>query len=445
MLEKATFKPIVNSSKVTEWILWTFVIVGLFVRIITIWQHNPINQLWSDPGRHWQNAIEAIDPSPMSAIDPLTYQLWLGFVAKLSLGNPVLVFLFSSFLSILTPFAWYLFLKELLQNKLLALLGFVVLTWLPSWIGIFSYFMNETLLLPLLGLTLYATLKTSKTPSTKSLLIVTFLWLLTCLTRPVVIPLAFLSVTYLIYKQNHKIKNLVLVLILTIATLLIPAYRTYQLIGVISPFGYPMLNRIYFQSGKKKVEFEIATLKGNVYSYEYSSPSLYFHPFEPFSAWQAQRKGTVFFQIDSSKGNADWLNALQKNSLQGKQLAAIYFENAISLLFDRTWPDCNQNHFWERLSQSTRWLWAPLLLIVTLINLLVIFKKRTISFISALTILAWLTCFTSPYGVIEGRYRKPLEGLLIANALWLIAENKKKQLKQNTPKESFNFKLLCIA
>jgi len=38
-----------------------------------------------------------------------------------------------------------------------------------------------------------------------------------------------------------------------------------------------------------------------------------------------------------------------------------------------------------------------------------------------LTIVGWLALCLAPLGVAEGRYRKPFEGLLIANALWLTA------------------------
>ena len=68
-----------------------------------------------------------------------------------------LVAYWTALLSLSGPWLWYRFLRELLPSRDWALAGWVVLAALPSWSAIYSYFMQETLMLPLLGPALWAT------------------------------------------------------------------------------------------------------------------------------------------------------------------------------------------------------------------------------------------------------------------------------------------------
>ncbi|MEZ4537798.1 MAG: hypothetical protein R3D26_22795 [Cyanobacteriota/Melainabacteria group bacterium] len=83
--------------------------------------------------------------------------------------------------------------KEALgQDKRLALAGFAILAWLPSWIGIFSYFMPETIL-PLLGLSLWATYRAWSNSSNSRIALASLCWTLAILTKVVVLPAAIVA------------------------------------------------------------------------------------------------------------------------------------------------------------------------------------------------------------------------------------------------------------
>src|ERR1035437_69804 len=119
----------------------------------------------------------------MALFDPLVYQTWLSIVQRVTMGIPGLVAVYAAALSVATPWFWYRFLSETLDSKTLALAGWAALGLLPTWIGIYSYFMSETLLLPLIGLSLWMTLRAKRRLTLQTFLAMVAIWLITGLTR----------------------------------------------------------------------------------------------------------------------------------------------------------------------------------------------------------------------------------------------------------------------
>ena len=66
-------------------------VIGCGFRVWVVFRFNPMESLWSDPGRHWLSGTHPLDTAPMSAIDPIAYQLYLGTLAKLASGQLQLV------------------------------------------------------------------------------------------------------------------------------------------------------------------------------------------------------------------------------------------------------------------------------------------------------------------------------------------------------------------
>ena len=61
----------------------------------------------------------------MSNTDPIMYQLYIGALLKLTLNMAPLVAFYTCVLSLLGPWLWYRFLRELQDSKTLALAGWV--------------------------------------------------------------------------------------------------------------------------------------------------------------------------------------------------------------------------------------------------------------------------------------------------------------------------------
>src|SRR3954469_24828205 len=98
-----------------ELILLALVVLGCALRITNVVHYNPIDALYSDPGRHWEHAKSNLDRDPLTAIDPMGYQIWLSTVARLTLGDRQAVVFYAALLSLLTPWFWYRFAREALQ------------------------------------------------------------------------------------------------------------------------------------------------------------------------------------------------------------------------------------------------------------------------------------------------------------------------------------------
>ena len=122
---------------------YCIIIFGIIYRIDYIVEFNPILQIWSDPGRHWEQGIDTLRFDPMSQTDAVGFQLYIAALAKLTLKIPELVAFYTILLAICAPWIWYRFLRELQPSKNAALVGWALLSITPSWISIYGYFMQR--------------------------------------------------------------------------------------------------------------------------------------------------------------------------------------------------------------------------------------------------------------------------------------------------------------
>lgn len=74
--------------RLLRWMLVALLLAACGVRVWLVFQHNPMDHLWSDPGRHWNHGVRPLDTAPMSAIDAVVYQIYVGALAKLTVGQP---------------------------------------------------------------------------------------------------------------------------------------------------------------------------------------------------------------------------------------------------------------------------------------------------------------------------------------------------------------------
>lgn len=427
------------------WILWGGLVAGAFVAILRrfgvsrlhsffyfviiatsvvrawyIFTYNPVNHIWSDPARHWEQGTDLLRIDLMSMTDPIGYQIYVAVLAKLSLKIPGLVAYFTTLLSLAGPWLWYRFFRELQSSKTLALAGWAFLSFLPSWVAIYGYFMQETLMLPLLGAALWATWRCRRKADTRTFVIMVFLWIATGLTRGIAVPLAAVACTWLWLAQDQKwtkalYSSLVLVLIMGPLT-----YRSYHIVGHFAPHGMGHLNVIYAQSGKKTIEIT-SRLRGAQWGHGFGSPSTGAEPFKPFSDWKTQRTGTVRINVDLAKGKEDWQREADKIHMSFSDYLWIAKENLIFLFFAESWPDNNLARAVDVGGAVIRFIWAPLLLVIA-VGLIWQRKKFRGHWLLPAMLMAWfIVQGLIPIAINEGRYRKPFEGLAVAQVILLIA------------------------
>jgi hypothetical protein len=199
----------------------------------------------------------------MSAIDPIGYQLYIGALGKLTVKYSLLIAYWTSLLSLCGPWLWYRFLRELLPDRDWALTGWVILAALPSWSAIYSYFMQETLMLPLLGAALWATWRSRRKRDTASFIVAAGVWLLAGLTRGICFPLAAVAMTWLWVTQSDKSVKAVSSTILLLAVLGPLAGRSWSIARLVSPHGVGQLAHIYQLAGTSGIAFDFTRRQGS--------------------------------------------------------------------------------------------------------------------------------------------------------------------------------------
>ena len=416
-----------RKEKILKITLFLVIIAGCWLRIDNVFSLNPRDQLFSDPERHWITGKEPLLIRPFAIIDPIFYQTYMGALLKWSVGLPLIIAFYTSLLSIIMPWCWYRFLRELLQSKMLALSGWAIIAWLPSWLGIYSYFMQETLMLPLLGISLYLTWRCKRKKMLGPFLVMVLFWAITGLTRGIIIPSAGIACFYLWITQDQKLEKAIYSTLILSFILGPLAYRSYKIMGLVSPHGIAYINQIYAASGKAAYDMNITYNNGqgnNGYFFQSPSTTRSAKPLAPLSDWQSKREGKVWIRVDSRNGAQDWRNELTQESVSFTEKFYWRYENLVFLFFGESWPDSKKSITIQRVSYHMRWVWFPLTLFA--IVMIVLYRKA----LSKQYLLSWMiVCWFVFQGLllfvpVEGRYRKPYEGLLICQIL-LIADRRK--------------------
>ena len=393
------------------------IVAGSGLRVREVFLRHPLDHLFSDAGRHWDHAHEALNNrSPMVLIDPPIYQMLLSLVQKWSFGDRTLVALYSAVVSVGTPFLWYLFLREYLESRLLALTGWAIFARLPSWFSIFSYLMSETLFLPLLGACLWQTVRVSRNGSVKAFCWMVTLWTLTGLTRAIAFPLGAVAGVGVWLRHPKKLPTFAWGALIAFVLMAPFSLRNYEWMNLWPPMGSGWQASIYALSGNKNIELHL-TRDGAGWEYGFGSPSLYSPQLEPFSHWQSSRTGTAVVHVDLRKGDEAWAAEARRLSKHGAALERLRLENVILLMFGESWPDGDPASNFPEAARTLRWIWAPLFLMV-LVGSAIHYRVTLRRPLIPAMILTWFI-FQGVFIVIvnEGRYRKPLEGLLIVQLL----------------------------
>ena len=417
------------------------VFVASVFRIAAVFQYNPLEVLITDPGRWWEAATHLSNIQPIHAIDAPGYPLWLALFIHIAGSSATAIALHNSALSIITPWMWHRLVRELTDDRDLALAGWAIFSWLPSWISIYSYTMSETLFLPLLGAALWCSVRTYKSDSSRSYLGSALLWAAASATRVFALPVSLACLLWTIRPHGKRVAETrvgskLAYAVFAFAIVAVPlSIRAHHILKVWDPFGFPRMNQIYMESGRKSLRFNISRDSGAyVWGYEFGSPSLYQEPLSPVSHWISSRDGITSFSINEDNGRSDWDQALQRYRASFRQKLRIWSENYVMFMFAPSWPDNNPGRFWDHAAIWLRWCWLPLAIWVIGMNVRLRKQLGTAmtGLIALVTTAAWTLTPLLP-AVMEGRYRKPIEGLLIVNLLLLVECSKSRRMAGRAP------------
>jgi SAM-dependent methyltransferase len=400
-------------SRKEHWLRWAFGVVVLWHLLFPFFD-SPLTHLFSDPARHWANGGRFFVPDLIGAGDPFLYQLWIYLLRQVSAGDPPTIVLACALLCAAMPYGWYRALRELLPRPQ-ALTGGLIIGVVPAFLGIYAYFMTETLLLTLTGFAFWATFRAARKRSVAAFALASALWVCALFTRSIALPMALLCLGALWITQPQRLAKAAIA-VAAFAILALPAgLHARSTLHFFAPLGNLYLSQIYSVSGKHDISINAGALGG----WGFGTPSFYNPTFYPFSDWTTDRRGTAYIRIDVSRGRASWIEEKKRiASLRTFPWWRQYWENLIYLLFGQSWPDDDPNSLSGLASVWTRWLWPPLMLVVAWGAL----RRRFAGWewllpVCALGIL--LSLAVQRDGIIEGRYRKPIDPVLVAAAIVL--------------------------
>jgi hypothetical protein len=395
-------------------------VLGLAFRAYAILVlRNPMDVLFSDPYRHWDNGVHFLTPGPQGASNPYIYQLYLFLVQTATRDDRFAVGLITAGLSVSYPLLWYGFALTVFRRRINALRFAAVLCWLPSHISMFSFFMNETLILPLLGLSLWLTKRTLDNRNPGTFVASATTWTIAVLTRSIVGPVGLACVlgSWLRLRRRRWLALAVSSAIMSV-WVAAASVHAHGILKRYTPFGDNVSAAIYFASGAHDYAIDF---KG-IASFGFSSPSLYLSPFTPFSEFRSIREGVVSFTLDPDEHGKDVQKTLDEQYERNwKKLPKLVYENLVFLSFGHCWPpagsigdQAGKICLWER------WIWLPLT-IITLLGCTVYVTRHKAEFVPLVALGFIFTVFVLAQGgaPMEGRYRMPLEPLVLLAPIWL--------------------------
>jgi Dolichyl-phosphate-mannose-protein mannosyltransferase len=399
--------------RIERWLRWAFR-TTLLARLLYPFYDSPLNHLFSDPLRHWHNGLHFLHPDMMVASDPFLYQLWLFILQEFAHGSPAVILIGCGSLCAAMPYGWYRTLMELVPERW-ALIGALIIALTPSFIAIYAYFMTETLLLTLTGFAFWFTFRAQQKQTIGAFAFACTLWLCALFTRVIAAPMALGCLLFLWLPQPRKPAKALLVIAVFLG-LMIPAGLHAQIgLHYFAPFGNLYYNEIYARSGKQEISVRFGTR-----TWIFGSPTLYNPTFYPFSSWTTGRSGIFEIVINPALGRASWISERDR-AVRGSPFPRWKgtWENGLFLLFAQSWPDNNRNTFSGWLSVWTRWLWPPIFATVAYGAIKSRFHGRE-WLLPACALGMLLLLVLQREGIMEARYRKPIEPIFLTAIVVMI-------------------------
>ena len=381
----------------------------LVLRLLFPFFDSPLAHLYSDPLRHWENGRDFLHPSVMGSGDPFLYQLWLFSLQRVAGSTMAAVLTGCGLLCAAMPYGWYRALRELMPRTP-ALMGAVVIGLWPAFLGLYAYFLTETLLLTLTGFCFWLTLRALRKRSVAAFAAAFAVWLATSFTRIVLLPVGLACVLLAWLLAAHKWRSLALPVLMTLALAIPAGLHARAALGYFSPLGNLYLNEIYHATAARDIQIDY----GPHGVYVFGSPSYYNPTFYPFSDWTTSRQGMFAITVDTTHGRADWLRWLALARAQGAGTRLRDFgENLCYLLFGQAWPDNDRAVLVGWLEVWMRWLLLPIILFTIFAVARGVYRGRE-WLLPGCALMGLLLLAVQREGIMEGRYRKPIEPIFMA-------------------------------
>jgi hypothetical protein len=384
----------------------------LAARLLFPFFDSPLHHLYSDPQRHWDNGGLFLHPSIMGSNDPYLYQAWLFALRWIARDESPLILLGCGVLCAAMPIGWYGALRELLPRPW-ALAGAIAIALIPESISVYAYFMNETLLMTLLGFCFWFTLRSWRKQTLSAYALASAAWTCAALTRTVALPMALGCLALLWLMQSQRAPKLLIATLIACALLVPAGLHARRNLNYFAPFGNLYFNSIYHDSGMHDISVDYGALG----SFQFGAPSFYGPTYAPFSTWTTDRQGVAHISVDTTHGREDWKR--EQTRIRAQRHFPVWrqrWEDFQYLMFGQEWPASNATTLLGQATFWGRWMWPPLLLLLMWACVRGWFRARAwLLPLCGLGTIALLLFQTQ--GVTEARFREPVDAILAAAAV----------------------------
>jgi len=419
-----------NESRLTK-ILKNLFWLTLILRFIFPFFFNPIDNLYADSLYHWESGKNLLNPKVIDGIDPKLFQLYAGLLFLISQENYYIIAFISGLLCASLPFFWYKALREI-STKNISLIAAIIISICPTLLFIYGFFMNETILLNMMAIASWMTLRAARKKDNKSFIYAIIFLILAALSRSIAIPFMLSGILFLIYKSDEKIKKSFITFSILISLLIPAGMHAYKAINIFAPFGYHGLIEIYRKSGSLglncKTEKDSYLMMGNAIPGK--------QPLEPFYTYKSPRSNDFYkWSINTENGKEDWEKELKAINYGFDNYLLDTKENLFFFLFGYSWPetavpswklrDAANNpaiypYILNSYLENYRWLWSIYLLIMFAGIFIVSNKKYKIFILGTFIYIAAL--ILQDTALVTGRFRKPLEPFIIISMIFTLSK-----------------------
>lgn len=408
---------------------WYQLLLTLFFAVLTVRFLYPffsdiLTDLTGMPGRQWKQAGSFWEPGLMKGVDSFLFQFWLYGWREFTSDHPQLLQLSAAILCAMMPIGWWLFCKEIMPRKW-AICVSIILALCPSFFTIYGFFISETLLMPLLGFAFWLSALCYRKRCYKLFIAAGIIWTLTMLTRYVAMPMAVVTMLVLLIRIHRPILAMALLALPVCAMLYLSAWHGYRTLGFYAPFGVPELNEILARAQTSRLH-----IQHNYKKSWFRSPAYEEEPLMPLSRWRIHDlKNPIYVMLHKNRGYEGWKKELKRYPMTLEWYVRQVTNNTVSLLFGSSWPEVWPAAWDKKRAQEMRtiindylrFIWAPLIIFVMFGSLLYRHPSHFIAYGFILITLGMLLLMTLQYtSVFEGRYRKPIEPMLMISAALIV-------------------------
>lgn len=416
-----------NSSltKTLTYFFWFTLLLRFFFPFF----YNPIDNLFGDSLYHWESGKNLLNPTVIDGIDPKLYQIYLGFLYFISQENYYIIAFFTGVMCASMPFFWYKAVREI-SSKNTSIIAALLISLCPTLWFIYGFFMNETILLNMMAIAVWMTLRAVRKNDNISFIYAVIFLTLASLSRSIAIPFMVAGIGFLLYKSNERIKKSLCTVIILISLLVPAGMHTYKAINIFAPFGYHGLIEIYRKSGS--LGLNCKTEKGNYLMMGNAIPGK--QPLEPFYTYKSPRSLNLYsWNINTRNGKKDWEKVLKSIDYTFGDYILDTKENLLFFFFGYSWPetpvpswklrDSAKNpavypYVLEFYLHNYRWMWSIYTAIMFIGLFIVSNKIHRIFILGTLVYIA--AVILQDTALITGRFRKPLEPFIIISVVFTL-------------------------